>query len=876
MVEIHSPVPERAGSALSAIPNRVELGVRWLLARPLILASLLLNLIFLFLPFYDANNVPLALSITSHFSSAMPAFSYDHWVAGIFIFSVFAPGHLAYLAGGYDIYWTYTVFKAIFFGCTAWMAYAIYLLFRPRGERLAVGVAAFVLANPIWIFLNYFWTEYDVVAVAFLAVGYLVLRYAPGSATDPRRLLLGVGLIAVSVFFYWFALAIVPTLLYYARDWRERAYLFAGFVGVLGTTFAASVLFFSGGVSAYLGSLAGVNSTLVRNFGFQYFVPISGDYYLALAAALVLLLPLLLRALGLAETAAAFIVATLFIFTSPVPMPDNYVFVFPFAVLAFREFRARDLRFRYLWALVAYPLVGLLLVNGYIGNAQPDGTGIFYFGYDLFRSNIVFVRTPGAIHAFLVAFNLSVLAAIVLSFLVLLSKTPRRRTGPAGAPEAAPLVEPPPPRDPVRRRRRVLVAATGIVVVLLAASLVFNAEVPNLVNYTGNGPAPIYILSPGWDPTNGNVPRAIPGATYTVSGATAQITAAAPPMQFGRWIGPDSFVFQGRASLGGAVPRAALVIHSLPYELTLLNYSHPVLFGGSTVAPLPVPAAGSVPRLPAAAGVLPASTEYEFNAAAWQGGYYTYTFYPTSPSYTPSLVALIEDGDSYLLLVRELNSTALLAAGSATSHAIRDITVPGVIPYGMWSYLTVHPTAAGITFNLDGYESTVVAPAFDSGTIQMLVGLPLASPTTRESGVGYATGLYVSRAAPPIAASYGYSVEENGSGRFTNVSLPAPSVSVRLTSTAQGTTFAVNGRDFTSRNLTTVFAWGKLQAAPYSVTLVFEQLTMTQIGADQYYLVPVFWSAAVPFLLLGGSWYYLRRRRGRDGGGSTATVVPRG
>lgn len=872
--------PSAEAVAFPALP-RWERPFRWLLGHPALLAAGLANLAFVFLPFYDANNVPLALSIGAHFTSAYAPATYNGWVAGPFIYAVFVPMHLAYVASGYQLYAAYTVLKAIYFGLTLWLAYALYRVFRVRSESLALAVATFVLANPMLLYVSYIWTEYDILPIAFVTAGYLLLRFSGRELPERTRILAAVALIAVSVFFYWFALVLVPTLLYYTRTRRELALELAGFAGVFGGLFLATFAAFGDTPGLFTGALSGSNTALNRadSFGFQFFLPLTGTEYLLLVGGLALLLPLLLRALRFTEPAALAIVLTLFVFTSAVPMPDNYIFVFPFAVLSLWSWPPARARLRWLWGLLAYPLVGLFLINFLIANAQPDGVGIFMFGYSLFGQNVRFLHGAAQQTTFLWGFNFAVVAAIALSIglLALWSRTePARPFFPP--PERSPRPEG--PRFSLAGRRRSGLAAGVALAGLVGLSLGFNAVVPNLVDYRGATAPPVYEMLPNFAPQNGNVVRSLPGVTYSVTGNSLEIASAAPPLSFDRWFAGDTVQLAGALSLDGITPRSTLVLDGLPYRLWLDNNSAPSLVGASTLTPAASTGVrgGSNASLPGNESV-PAGlydshaySVYSFAPGRFDGRYYLFSFYPGQPVRDQTAVFFVDGPHEYVTLVYNANETSVVYSGWLTGNRSESIVLGGLVPLDQWSYAIVQSNSSGIQVDINGFDCRVALPLFESGPTSLFIGTPAYNNSLNNSFHGYATGLYALNSTPPIVPAYGFTVQDGS--HFTNQSLGAPRVTLRIASSAGGTTYTVDNLSLHSASPTTAVAFGKYSAAPYTLTFSIDQFTVSQYAPDRYYLVPVFWAMVGPFLLLAVTLPLLRRGVGPDRGPLAPPAAP--
>jgi hypothetical protein len=862
---------------------------RWLLARPVLLLAGAVNLVLLFLPFYDANNIPNALSTGAHLSSAFPPSSYNTWVAGPYIYALFVPMHLAYVASGFQLYAAYTVLKLLLFACTAWLSYALYRHVRPRSESLAVALAAFVLANPLWLYVSYIWTEFDILPVAFATVGYLLLRYSGPSVSDRTRVLAAVALIAVSVYFYWFALILVPTLLFFAPTRRELLRELAAFVGVLGAMLAFTVVAFAGSFPAFLGSLVGSNITLNRSddFGLQFFLPLPLPVYLGVAAAIGLALPILLHRLRFTEPATLFVVVSLFVFTSAIPMPDNYVFVFPFAVLSFLLWKPAQIRFRWLWGLLGYPVVGLLLINVVIYNVQPDGVGLFLFGYDLFHANPHPLTTRAELTVFYWVFNLLVVAAIGYSFLLL---SQRSRTEPVrpllppdgdGRPRAA-LAG----RGGRRGWRAPALGGAGVLALLAVLSLLFNAAVPNLVDYRGNGPAPVYEVLPSFLPSTGNVVRPIANATFSVDGSTVAVASAAPALSFNRWFRGNDVSITGSIGFTGILPRAAIAIDGLPFRVWIENESAPDLSGVPTLPPTSGPsvaADGNATPMgdrPAPTGYNEtlAYTEYDFAPSTWLGRDYSFLFLPRDPPPNETVLFFLDGPQAFAGVASDGNQSALIYAGAPTHNATRSVALGGLLAPDRTNFALLEPTPSGLSVDLDGEQLSIPVPLFASGPTDLLLGSPPPPGSERGSGAGNATPLYASPSAPPIGSSFAFDLQQGDS--FTNVTLASPQLGFAIDSTSAGTSYAVDNRGWNSSQPTTEVAFGKFRTAPYAVEFTLNRFVVSQYAPDRYYLVGVFWATVGPLLLLAVTLPTVRRALGpaaaAGGPGRPASGAPPG
>lgn len=847
----------------------------WVRRHPYYTAAILAELAYLFLPFYDPNNIPLALDATTTFTSSSPVFSHENWVAGPFVNAAYIPMSLAYAASGYQLYWAYTTYKLILFGLTATMAYATYRVFLGRGERIALAVAMFTILNPVWIVVNGLWVQYDLVSVAFFALGYILLRWGHDVLTDGWRVAAACVLITISVFFYWFALAVLPLLLLYTPGLRAKAMLALGLVASLGAMWLASAFLLGNDLLNYSGALFGGNAALNRTalFGLQHYFPLTTPEYAAVLFLLGIVVPIAGYLARLAEAAVGLAVLSVFLLTSIVPTPDNYVFIWPFAVLAFASVPVTRFRMAYLWAAIAYPLAGLGLVTPLLNNAQPDGVGVFLWTYSLSHQNVTFLPWP---REYILIFNAATVAGVALSVGVVAWVTYPRR-------EAVPEVPRPTtgtgaPRG-WRPTRRATVGLTTTAVVLGVAALAFNAGFPSLTDYSGQGRPPVEWVHPQFYPDNLNVVESIPGQTWTVSGNTLRIYAASPPMVFGRLLIDQAIDWSANVTLQGPLARSTLLVQTGTIFASIENDSGP---NASAVGPLtPTYSSGGVPSEAdrPLLGHGPASTyldgnatrEYNVTGAGFLGHSFALAFNASTAGRVQSTIVFL-NGTRGIAAVVLRGGSAFLVYGQDNATKYTMLRFPFAPEEGTWGYVAWTATATGVWFDLDGWSVSVAGHAFAKGTTSIVLGRPDYPAGPRDAFAGNDSPLYASPTAFPNSSSYRFVAAGAGSPDYLD--LPTPSVSLRYLANLTEATLVANGTSFRAGAIREEgFGFGKYGNAPYGVTATLLEFRVTQAAPDRYYLVPVFVTFVLPYLMVAATWPAFRRLSGPppppDGPGRT-------
>jgi len=772
---------------------------------------------------------------------------------------MYVPGYLAYLASGYNIYWTYTIYKLIFLALIGIFSLLLYRLSSRKDPHSADRIALFVLANPVLLFISYIWDQYDIFPIVLFAFGYAVLRYSRPEMGEWTRLGSAAILLAMSILFYWFALILIPTLLLYTPTWKERLRLLGILSAVLAVLLVSDVVLFAGGLLYDVSTLLGASRTLntTQSFGLQYFLPLSSLELAGLLVGVAFLLPLLLKGLHFDEPSTSFVLVTLLLFSVPFILPDNYILILPFiAFLAIARLPNR-LSSGTLFGLLAYPIAGLLLINVSINNSEPDGVGIFYWGYELFHANIRFLNSYAAQDQFIFVFNVA-LALAVGSSLIILALI-RSSSRPVDR-------EPFPYRDrpqslatPVvshARRRRITLLVAPTAVLLCVAALLFNAYLPNAVQYDGTGQPPTYILTPIFWPNNGNIPRPIPGATYSQNGNSLEVYSTAPPMVFGRWYANQSVTYAGSIALQGMIPAFTPVINGSPFAAAILNLTEP---DASAYAPFPHELVGPVANLSlpypllnrtTAAFALDgnASIVSTVNQTDFLGRDYAFAFSISRRGAFQTNIFHLQNQQNFIALVSYPGQTVLVYGGSVTGGKFVEIQVPGVISTQDWNYVEFVPLANSFWVNVDGATAVANVSLFSSNPDILSIGVPFPGGQDGYSLNGTATGVFAG--SEPLTNRELYELQVTIPKQITYYSLPEPSFGFQFETNRTTSELMIAGESVSTNSQLETLYMGKFHAGVYSVTLTINDFGVQQAAPDRFYLIPVFLSCVAPFLAL--------------------------
>ncbi len=400
------------------------------------------------------------------------------------------PLYLTYLYSGFNLYASVVALKLILFFFTLLTAFLLYRITQKIKPAYADAVLLFTLLNPAVLYVNYFWTQVDILPVFFFTLGYALLRYVDFGGSNIKRYLVGFFPILISAFIYRYALLLIPALVFYdAAGAKQKASALVIAVAEAGALFAVEFAFFRGELYNYAGALSGAVINMSGVQGFQYWMGIPQLPYLVFLAVLGLAIPLLLKNLKYHEPAALFFVLLMFIYTSAVPLADYFLWLYPIGVLLALTSNSK-LSFNKKLLLTSLPVfVGIFFISFIIGNGVQ--TGLFYFAYPLLQLDIpLMVSSPQLYSGWIFLFNLFLLGTVVaVSWFCL---APNNRTSDADA-------SPSPSNAWIGRwshaltsKKKALVALA--VVLLLLLGLGFNGALSQPIVASNQQVFPLYLF----------------------------------------------------------------------------------------------------------------------------------------------------------------------------------------------------------------------------------------------------------------------------------------------------------------------------------------------------------------------------------------------
>ncbi|MHB1440735.1 MAG: hypothetical protein ACYCSO_06905 [Cuniculiplasma sp.] len=829
----------------------------------ILLLSLIFLLLLTLLPFYDQSNLITVLWISSHFYSFKPPFSNVGWPGGPFFLLVWIPSYSAYILSGFQLFFAYFVLKVILLFLSLGTGFILSNFF---SKDIRFKVLIFIILNPALVFVTLIWMQFDIIPVFFFTFSMYFLD-KPHLNDSFYGTLIAVVLMFIAIFTVYYPLIFIPTLIIFSKNHKQKIYLLSNFL-LVGLSFSISdILFFRGTNFSYVVNLAGNGLSSSFYEGLQYFFNIPFFYYILFVATIMILIPFFLHKKGYGLYTSSFILLLVFLYTSASAGFDTYLWLLPFTVLAIFERKKGEIRISHMFMLNIPIFLEALFSNFIMGTGFQQG--IFYFGYEVFHINYLFIRTASQFQYFVTLFNSLLMTSIVtiLILLLLINKPDNLKSN----------------RDIVPKNEQTYFVSNGkvksgknsfspwyrlFVVILVALvvsvpiSFIFNQTYTNINNSNINSP-PIGIFFPSFTQNSGNFAMSVNNLTYINEHNKTIIYPQSPSLGFYRDLGGQLLnlnlsVYLSGNSSGSMNSVINSSLFGMQYDsiqsLNISNYS----FTPSTMNDIKYSMVDT--------GIIAKPVKVtNFNGS----NAIIYTLNDTFLNYY-HLIAFKQNNSTasyhYLWFASNSNETAgvsmiLLNNDLATvSYGNKSLSISyPKISYNRWSYVLFKISNSSLVFYINGQKEQIASNFFRENNIFSNGSIFRISYANNESLPynfrGDASPLY-SASTPNFVRSESYYISTRDSIKQVKVNNISNQINLSILDSSNNTSLSLNGHKYFFQGRLLYLTFGKLTPGYWGLTIIFHNISLRSTFVAGYYLVPIFYFSSLPFLIIPVSVVY--------------------
>ena len=812
---------------------------------PLLVIGIVISVVFILMPSYDHQNIPFWINGTSYLTNTNKFFQSSPWPGGFFFISLFIPIQFAYTLSGYSIYATVIVLKIILFAFTLSMGFLLYRMTNSYNPKIGKFVLAFTVLNPGIIYVNYVWAQLDVFPAFFLTLFVYLYFYRFPDRSSFKQTFISLIPLFITVFSFYFSIILVPTLLIYSV--RKKHALNVLVVSLLlGVVFLLSqILLFRGLGYNYVASLV-PSASGITAFGLQRVVPISSELLIIIFIVLSFLLPVATRVVRLPATVSMFMLLLLLIYAVRNTLPNNYLWLYPFSIVGVVETYLSRTRNRYFLITNLFFWVGIIFINLYIGTGLQ--AGIFYFMYDVFHRNILFLHNHSqwltSTLVLFIALSFALIASVSIFIVPVI--TGRKGKDYKGEKRIESLstirsLDEHPKRK--RTRTTILVVISSLVIL----SLMFNFLAPVFINTSEINSAPVYTFGSLY--FNGNVAWPIEGLTYSINGGEINYYNNGNVISLSRNLSSEyinmTAAEQANFTKGETVPLVLTPIFNISegYFNIVGNNENEIVKPVSWIGVKNISYLGNILASPPIdVHKMSLGSQIEYNASNFTDNTYYLFVYKTFTAIPPivfsqTVLFRIQNrfGGVNSVFYNESGLISYVYKGSGMDLPVYTVnnTFQG------WNYIWFYSTGSTLTIDINGYNVTINGDFFGPGS-HLFIG----NIDETHSFSGLVSDLYAENSISVVERKV-ISLEGVGNVSY----LPArDNVILTISDNRSGTSLTVDGKRFFKAVPLKSIQFGKLSNEEYGLSIRFLDLTIVPRYDNGFYGIADFFAFILPYL----------------------------
>jgi hypothetical protein len=815
----------------------------------LVVMAVAVNAFFIWFPSFDHQNVAFWINSASYLQNAIPSFSGSPWPGGPFFLSIFVPIGLPYSFSGYAELASVAVLKTVLFAFTLLTAVLLYAIVSQRNRKFARVAFLFTLLNPGIIYVNYLWTELDIFPVFFVALSYYFIYYHEKRNDGFIYSLASFIPLFIAIFSFYYAVLIIPTIIIYSRSWRQRLnYIISALV--LGVPlYIAETFLFRGGGYDLVGSLAPASNALYYQ-GLQRIILIPAPYLIASIGILSVLIPSILRRYGFSPSIPIFFTLMALLYTSTSAAANNFLWLYPFSFLSISENSRVVPRLRPILLTSSFFWTGIVFINLYIGTGIQ--AGIFYFAYNVFHANILFIRTNYQwVVSTLIYF--AVLTASLAGTVIYILYFVRKDLGAWSVRETE--NKPPYGRlgpDAAKKRAIKITLAMFFIIVLLMMSIIFNGVIPTSMNDSSVREAPTEALLTQFP--NGVVAFPVENITYFDKGNTINFYNNGNLIQMTRNLSSEFINISVLEKLSLQPQSNIVLVNTSDFQVSAYDSPFLNLSSYDAIAPNFTNAGNLLTiYVPSVSGSFQAANFNTNTGLVYDSEYFSpSSFYsilfkvqhaisPAS-SFNQTVLFGLYNGNTAVNFV-VYNDSGILSYNNGNIHKHIAVYGNNNTPDG-WNLLTLESTGDTLNVSINGLSVTLNGSFFGNNS-KLYIGKQPGNDTSH-SFTGWVSELYGSSAIGVTNRIFDGIISGKNKIIYAN---GGNEIGVNISDSQKGTLLTVQGHRILYGTPISYLMIGKLDPIQYGLSITFTSLHIMPRNNGGYYMIPVFFAFSVPYIV---------------------------
>jgi hypothetical protein len=804
--------------------------------------ALTVNALLVLVPTYDTVNYSFWIRSILTIHNNLPAFYYSINPGGFFTAIFLVPMSVVYSFTS-SFYYTAVATKSIillFFLMSVYLFSSIMESY-VDDKNSARFITLLYILSPGILFVNFIWSEVDIISVFFVTLSVYFLRIRPIRRDNINEAFFGLS-IFISILFFLYPVILLPSFIYFTRGARKRVSLIITLI-LGGIIFAAlDLLLFQGHLYNYVSSLSGTSTDLSPGalksglfYNFQFFGLQKESIEIVLVLFLAIVIPYILKQLNLSEFKVEFIIIAVFLFVSPVLNRDNFLFVLPFLFLATIEPLGKVMSKKKTVAMSLFLLLPLFsAISGSVNNAY----GIFYWFYPLLHDSGPLIISKIQQTITVPAYNLYFILILFISITIILYGDRRELVSPV--------------RNTIhkgvgKKAFKIIMITIAIVILIIAPISIIYNDSNNNISIENPGEFPLLYFYPE-NNLNSTISVPVGSDSYSLHGDNLEIPSSMHDLILEDSLLNESYNISGKYAMSHTSGLANLsytqIMGGSNWKLSDISMMSNISFSTVDNLNLSVNTIGKtfVPYIGNQSVFNPGMTNsltYRVQSSSLDNNTYA-IFFMQPKNLTREEVPVCISSNNNVLYVSSMNCQYSITGHVLnTSYYRNTSSIYSENSLGRWNYVLINEKQGAMSITMDGISQAELFK--NSKYITISVGSSLYNKSRIYDGVE--TQLLLSNRS---RISFEQRLEMCNFSKWKSLGNINyyKSFNFRIVTENGNGKMMINSSIFKLNNSSFIYM-GKLGGTE-SITISISHLSVHYDGSTGYYLIPLFLAFSLP------------------------------